>query len=634
MKKATIILCLFFLIISCKEKSSTTTKNELSVDKLEIIREWKKAKEKFINTPKEDFVDKVRKKAPQTLREGMERLKKEMKKEDLETFKMLGEGDAVSMHFGMGMGLRNSWGLWHNSKIAQYLYARGITHPDHMSGVIMTSFVNYVQGKEWELEIDKKYPEHFKIVDSILQGDNKLLEKLTEKLKKLPEHKDVPAALEIAGISCNSKAFSILNKFPGSPNARYQRCDSQFFNDIIKMNRDFLKNYAFVITSAQKPGVISKICKNLPSFSPEQNKNIFDTVLRAGNNEDFLCVKKKYKEVPEIKIHHFACKYLSKEKEIFLLDNMSHSLFKDRKMVGSILSNLADKPKERIKSFIKTSDIKADELGNEMFIHWSMNRRDTDVLDILFENGFSHHYILKDDRYTLLDLAIKHKNPIAIDYLLEKGADPNYRMEDWRFPIDDLLRDIFHFSNPVSSDIIIKYLVAVKGMSIKGKNRDAISIDLLLSKADLNLLKFFRNNGYDLSYDSSDELWVCPIFSSLDNKDKQVFDWLIKEIGYDINMVDKDGNTAIHQCVNEANIKKLRFMIDKGASTTIKNKTGLTPLDLAKNNVKEEKIRHKEYIERMKKYKMNPNNGFHKKKMKDLEEMIQLLSPNSRTDKS
>lgn len=626
MEKATILICLLFITLSCKEESLQTNQKSLSSEKLEIINEWETAKRKFINAPEDDFVTKVRKEAPKTLKEGMERLKSEMKKEDLETFKMLNGSDSVSMHFGMGMGLRNSWGLWHNSKIAQYLYSRGVTHPDHMSGVIITSFINYMQGKEWKLKIDKKYPEHFKIIDAILQRDNKLLEKLTENLKKLPEHDDLPSALEIAGISCNSKAFTVLNKLPGSPNARYQGCDSQFFTEIIKTNRVFLKNYAFVLTSARKPGVISEICNDLPLFSSEENKNIFDTVLISGNSKDFLCIKEKYKEVPEVKIHHFAVEYFSKEKEEFILKNLPPSIFEDRNMVTRTLSQLANKKKEQIETFINAAKITPEELGNEMFLHWSMNRQDTDVLDILFKNGFSPHYLLKNGRYTLLDIAITHKNLLAIDFLLTQGADPNYRMRDERSPLVEIINGTFHKSNPVSTEIIIKYLVAVKGLSIKGKGTDIIPKNTLLSRANLELLKFFKSNGYDFSYSPEEKIWISPLYSSLENNDRQVFDWLIKEVGYDIDTPNKDGDTSIHESVNEADIHKLKFLMSKGASTNIKNKAGQTPLDLAKSNIVEENNQNKEYIKRMKKYKMEPKSGFHKKKIQDLEKIIKLLS--------
>ena len=47
----------------------------------------------------------------------------------------------IRFHFGLGMGLRNQWGLWgYSTPIAKYLAEAGVEHPDNMSGVIINSY--------------------------------------------------------------------------------------------------------------------------------------------------------------------------------------------------------------------------------------------------------------------------------------------------------------------------------------------------------------------------------------------------------------------------------------------------------------------------------------------------------------
>jgi hypothetical protein len=60
-------------------------------------------------------------------------------------------------HFTLGMRLRNTWGLWANSRLAVFLSARGIRHPDHMSGLILDRYQGWLQGRadagtQWERE--------------------------------------------------------------------------------------------------------------------------------------------------------------------------------------------------------------------------------------------------------------------------------------------------------------------------------------------------------------------------------------------------------------------------------------------------------------------------------------------------
>jgi len=46
----------------------------------------------------------------------------------------------ASYHLTIGMQLRNRWGLWSGSRLAQWFNTIGIYHADDMSGIILTSF--------------------------------------------------------------------------------------------------------------------------------------------------------------------------------------------------------------------------------------------------------------------------------------------------------------------------------------------------------------------------------------------------------------------------------------------------------------------------------------------------------------
>src|SRR6476646_9910862 len=43
-------------------------------------------------------------------------------------------------HFGLGLWIRNNWGLWKGSRLSKYFNSLGIYHPDDMSGIILSSY--------------------------------------------------------------------------------------------------------------------------------------------------------------------------------------------------------------------------------------------------------------------------------------------------------------------------------------------------------------------------------------------------------------------------------------------------------------------------------------------------------------
>jgi hypothetical protein len=60
-------------------------------------------------------------------------------------------------HFGLGMWMRNNWGLWKGGELAKYFNSIAIYHPDDMSGIILTSYYRHLNGQEREFEKQVKY---------------------------------------------------------------------------------------------------------------------------------------------------------------------------------------------------------------------------------------------------------------------------------------------------------------------------------------------------------------------------------------------------------------------------------------------------------------------------------------------
>ena len=67
------------------------------------------------------------------------------------------ESGAIDEHFGLGLWMRNNWGLWGRSRLNQHFHGIGIFHPDDMSGLILTSYHRHLNQEPIRLEEQIKY---------------------------------------------------------------------------------------------------------------------------------------------------------------------------------------------------------------------------------------------------------------------------------------------------------------------------------------------------------------------------------------------------------------------------------------------------------------------------------------------
>ncbi|MBI1287731.1 MAG: hypothetical protein GC178_09150 [Flavobacteriales bacterium] len=95
---------------------------------------------------------------PENMFECMVRLDSLLCSRDKDVMRnLVNRDEMVRYHHGLGMYLRNRWGLWQDSKLCKYFEKEGIRHPDDMSGIILDYYYDWLNGdkdswKNWSEE--------------------------------------------------------------------------------------------------------------------------------------------------------------------------------------------------------------------------------------------------------------------------------------------------------------------------------------------------------------------------------------------------------------------------------------------------------------------------------------------------
>jgi hypothetical protein len=71
------------------------------------------------------------------------------------------ESDMIQYHMGIGMWMRNNWGLWAGSRLAQYFNQIGIRHPDDMTGIIFDSYWRKLHGQDIALDAQVHFYQNY-----------------------------------------------------------------------------------------------------------------------------------------------------------------------------------------------------------------------------------------------------------------------------------------------------------------------------------------------------------------------------------------------------------------------------------------------------------------------------------------
>lgn len=99
---------------------------------------------------------------PQNLNQSFSILDSLLSHDDINTIKNESEEGTIKFHMSLGLWIRNNWKLWNqNTPLSKYFNDLEIFHPDDMSGIIITSYWRYLNGKPINLESQIEYYKNY-----------------------------------------------------------------------------------------------------------------------------------------------------------------------------------------------------------------------------------------------------------------------------------------------------------------------------------------------------------------------------------------------------------------------------------------------------------------------------------------
>ncbi|ORX42663.1 ankyrin [Piromyces finnis] len=170
---------------------------------------------------------------------------------------------------------------------------------------------------------------------------------------------------------------------------------------------------------------------------------------------------------------------------------------------------------------------------------------------------------------TLLHYACEQGNENIVKYLIKKGADTNIKSSNGGISL--------HYACKSKNDNVnlVKYLIEAIGLDINIKDRhEKIPFHYACYKGNENIVKYLIKNGVDPRIKNDYGRMSLHFVCGAEKENINLVKYLIEDIGLDINIQNKDGCTPLHYACEQGNENIVKYLIEKGADTSIKNNNG------------------------------------------------------------
>lgn len=89
---------------------------------------------------------------PPVVSDAFRRLDRELPSGTRDSLRVTPPDGMWRYHHSIGMYVRNNYGLWKGGPLQDYFLARGLRHPDDMSGVLLEAYGLYLRGARVNLD--------------------------------------------------------------------------------------------------------------------------------------------------------------------------------------------------------------------------------------------------------------------------------------------------------------------------------------------------------------------------------------------------------------------------------------------------------------------------------------------------
>ncbi len=103
-------------------------------------------------TTREESAAALRSRIPTTPEDAVLLLERNLLQSVIDDFRSMPYGDTVRYHSTVGGWIRNNWALWEGGDLAQWFRARGATHPDNMSAILLFALWRRLHGMPLDLD--------------------------------------------------------------------------------------------------------------------------------------------------------------------------------------------------------------------------------------------------------------------------------------------------------------------------------------------------------------------------------------------------------------------------------------------------------------------------------------------------
>jgi ankyrin repeat protein len=171
-----------------------------------------------------------------------------------------------------------------------------------------------------------------------------------------------------------------------------------------------------------------------------------------------------------------------------------------------------------------------------------------------------------DEGMTPLACAIVQEQVDVVQFLLDKGADPNIPNKNGLTPLEHAC------GRDKTNGMILAKLLLAKGASVNATNVTDFTItplDWAISADNTELVKLLLDHGAIIG--------ATFLSSAAGRGDVDITEILIAH-GAAVNEKDRGGNTALHAAAWDGRDEVVKLLLSKGAEADAKRSDGLTPL--------------------------------------------------------